>query len=302
MKVRPSSAGMRLDLFLKEHMPNCSRKQAKRLLDGGLVRVNGRKTVIASWELQSGDKIEVAEDSDTGVDVAKYFLKVVFEDNFLLIVEKDAGIACETSPLDLKPSLVQIVNAYLKKQNPGIVKPYLGLIHRLDKETSGLMVYSKKPVANRISKQFKDHTIQRRYHAVVHGQVDRENGAISTYLDKVDQPGGAKMMVVKRTPDAKKAETLFRVIERYSQASLLELIPKTGRTHQLRVHLAHLGHPIVGDKLYGNKNRVAGLNMKRQALHASVLGFVHPASGKKHKFESDLPKDLRQLVDRLRTG
>jgi 23S rRNA pseudouridine1911/1915/1917 synthase len=299
MKVDAKTAGLRLDIFLKERLPDCSRKEAKRLLDAGRVRVNGRKTVIASWELKVGDQVSIADDSESNIDVSKYFLRVVHEDEFLLVVEKDAGIACETSPLSLKPSLVQIVNAYLLRNAPNETKPYVGLIHRLDTETSGLMVYTKKKVANRISAQFKTHQIQRRYQAIVCGRLERENGVIKTFIEKCDQPGGLKVRVAQRGT-GKKAETLYSVLERYSDATLLDIIPKTGRTHQIRIHMAHIGYPVWADKLYGSDEKRYLKYVKRLALHASILGFKHPVSGTTMKFTSELPKDMRRLIDRLR--
>lgn len=299
MKVRPEEVGARLDIYLKENLRDCSRKQAKRLLDAGRVRVNGRKTVIASWELKAGDEVAVAEDPDIDIDVSKYFLKVVYEDEWLLVVEKDAGIPCEASAQTLKPSLVQIINAYLRQRAPADTQPYLGLIHRLDTETSGLMVYTKKKVANKLSRQFKDHRIERRYQAVLNGRLEKESGAVVIDLAKEDLPGGGKVRIVDKGK-GKPAKTEYRVLERYADATLVELIPRTGRTHQLRVHMAHLGHPILGDKLYGASSEDVSPGIGRQALHSSILGFEHPITRKKLKFTSELPRDMRRLVDGLR--
>lgn len=299
MKVSRKEDGIRLDIFLKGSLPDFSRKRAKRLLDEGRIRVNDRKIVIASWRLQAGDEVKIADDSRCEMDTSKYYLKVVYEDEFLLVVEKDAGIACEASPLALKPSLVQIVNNYLLRNAPNGTKPYLGLIHRLDTETSGLVVYTKKKMANQISKQFKTHRIERRYQAIVAGRMDRENGSIVAALQKIDQPGGAKMAIAPRGR-GQKAETHFQVLERYKEATLLEIIPRTGRTHQIRIHMAHIGHPVWADKLYGFREKKYFRYIKRQALHASLLGFKHPISGKKLNFKSELPKDMRRLLDRLR--
>lgn len=295
-KVGPQEAGLRLDLFLKAHGPAASRKQAKKLLDAGLVRVNRRKTIIASWELEAGDEVAVVSESSADTDIERYFLKVVYEDDQLIVVDKDAGIPCEESPQSLKPSLIQIINAYLRKNAPPDSRPYLGLIHRLDQETSGLMVYTKKKAANRISRQFKEHSIERRYQALVTGRIEKEQGLIKTGLAKEVKKGGAKVRVVPALR-GKVAQTHYHVLERYGDATLVEVIPRTGRTHQIRVHLAHIGHPLIGDKLYGSGGRI---RFKRHALHASILGFKHPISGKKLKFEAPLPKDMRKLVDKLR--
>lgn len=297
MKVAKKDQGERLDLFLRDRFPDCSRKQAKRWLDQGRVRINGRKTVIASWELKAGDEVEVVEGSEPEWDLSKFFLKVVYEDEDLLVVEKDAGISCETSPIALKPSLVQIINAYLLKQAPPNTRPYLGLIHRLDTDTSGLMVYTKKKRANTISRQFKEHTILRAYQAIVMGQVEKEQGMVRSFLEKSQEKGGAKVVALSHG-SGQPAETEYRILERYNNASLIEARPKTGRTHQIRVHLAFIGHPLLGDKLYGEKK--VRFKPSRHALHASRLGFKHPVTRKLLDFKSELPRDLRRLIDRLR--
>jgi 23S rRNA pseudouridine1911/1915/1917 synthase len=299
IKVGADASGMRLDIFLKERLPDCSRKTAKRLLDAGLVRVNSRKIIIASWGLKAGDEVSIADAPGLDIDVSKSFLKVIYEDDYLLVIDKDAGISCETSPLSLKPSLVQIINSYLLTNSPEESRPYVGLIHRLDTETSGLMVYTKKKAANKISEQFKSHSVQRHYQTVVSGRVERENGVIKTFIEKFDDVGGTKVRATLRGR-GRKAETLYRVIERYSDATFLDIIPKTGRTHQIRVHMAHIGHPVWADKLYGSEEKKYSQYIRRQALHASVLGFKHPISGKKIKFTSELPRDMRRLIDRLR--
>ena len=297
--VPRQAAGCRLDLFLKDQLPDCSRKAVKRLLDAGRVRVNGRKAIIASWELKAGDEVKVAADAEVDVDVSKFFLKVVYEDEAVIVVDKDAGITCEASPLALKPSLVQIINNYLRENNPEEYQPYLGLIHRLDAETSGLMVYSKQKAANKLSRQFKNHQIERRYQTVVAGAVERENGVIKTFIEKSDQRGGGKVRVNTKGT-GKPAVTEYRVLERYSEATLLDIIPRTGRTHQIRVHLAHIGHPVWADKRYGLQTPKFQRYIKRQALHAYMLAFKHPLTGKAMKFTSELPKDMRKLLDKLR--
>lgn len=298
MKVAPQYAGMKLDLFLRESDPALSRKQAKRLLDAGRVRVNGRKVIIASWELQQGDVVEIVDTDEPSVEAGEFYLNVVFEDEALIVVDKPAGIACEASPLALKPSLVQIINAYLKRSGPPSARPYLGLMHRLDKETSGLIVYTKKKEANKLSDQFKRHVVHRVYRAVVAGRIEAGEGVIRERLIKEDMPGGVKMRVARKG-EGVRAETHYRVLERYANATQVELTPRTGRTHQLRVHLASLGHPILGDRVYGSR-QLEPIKVKRQALHAALLGFRHPMSGEKLSFTSDLPRELRRLVDQLR--
>src|SRR3989338_1967124 len=263
----------RLDRVLQE-LTNLSRKKVKALLDEGRILLNGRKVVIASWMTNTGDRIEIRPEETTAVetlpDAAKYFLKVVSEDASLLIVEKDSGIPCEPSAISTRPSIVSIVNAYLKRKLPHLSHHYVGLVHRLDQETSGLMVYTKTKEANKITDQFKRHTIQRKYLAVVQGRIKGENGTIEGYLKKSDLLKGGKKVSLGTAASGRLAVTNFRVMERYGDATLIEVHLNTGRTHQIRVQMASIGHPVVGDKIYGEGGRFL---FPRQALHASYLGF-----------------------------
>ncbi|HEX5035746.1 MAG TPA: RluA family pseudouridine synthase [bacterium] len=277
-----------------------SRKKVKTLLDAGRIFINGRKVIIASWMTKSGDKIEIAsEDAEASTPVAmKYFLKVVHEDSDILVIEKDAGIGCEPSTIATRPSIVSIINGYLKRKYPHLKHHYLGLVHRLDRDTSGLMVYTKTKDANKITDQFKRHTIKRKYLAVVAGRVPKEQGRIEGFLKKSDLLKGGQKVAVGTAASGQKAVTDYRVIERYGHATLVEILLNTGRTHQIRVHMASIGHPILGDRIYGHKKDT--IPFARQALHAGYLMFHHPVTGQKMEFVADLPKDMRRLVDRLR--
>lgn len=299
-KVFSALDGERLDRVLQT-LTGLSRKKAKGLLDQGRIRVNGRKVVIASWMMHTGDRIEVitAEGPAATPEAEKYFLKVVYEDADLLVIEKDAGIGCELSAIATKPSIVSIINAYLKRKNPHLKHHYLGLVHRLDRETSGLMVYTKTKEANKITDQFKRHVIRRRYRAVVEGRLEDDHARIESFLKKSDLLKGGRKVTMATPHAGQKAVTDFRVLERYDNATLVEVSLNTGRTHQIRVQMASIGHPVVGDRIYGEGE---GIHFPRQALHAAYLKFHHPVSGQKMEFSSELPKDMRKLVDRLRVG
>jgi 23S rRNA pseudouridine1911/1915/1917 synthase len=293
-------SGQRLDRVLPILL-GLSRKKVKMLLDGGRIFVNGRKVVIASWKLKSGDKVEVAgeETAAPAPEAKKYFLKVVYEDPDLLVVEKDAGTGCEPSTVATRPSIVSIINAYLHRKYPHLKHHYLGLVHRLDRDTSGLMVYTKTKDANKITDQFKRHTIKRKYLAVVAGRVERDQGRVEGFLKKSDLLKGGKKVALGTQASGQKAVTDYRVLERYGHATLVEILLNTGRTHQIRVQMASIGHPVLGDRIYGHQKDTIPFN--RQALHAGYLRFHHPITGNKMEFVSDLPKDMRKLVDRLRT-
>ncbi len=288
----------RLDLFLKE-ATHLSRKEAKRLLDAGKVFVNHRKVIIASWNLEPGDQVSLQgeKDSTPFIELAKnYFLKVTFEDDTLLVVEKDSGIPCEATPMALKPDLPEIVYQYIKRAHPEITHPTVIKLHRLDQASSGLMVYGKNNKAFPLLEDFKRHRIHRCYLALVEGRLKEEQGQIKVPLLKFAKQRGEKMKAGKISEGAKEAITHFRILQRYPQHTLLEVQLQTGRTHQVRAHLAYLGHPIVGDPIYG-KNAKNNKSLGAIALHASELGFIHPTTHKKLKFKSKPPKHFRSLLN-----
>ncbi len=295
-KINSQWAGERLDKVLPT-LTGLSRKKIKGLLDAGLVKVNGKKVIIASWMMDEGDRIELQVDGEAPQTAAdEYYLKVVHEDKDLIVVDKDPGVACEKSPIAMRPTLVAIINAYFKRKYPHLKHHYLGLVHRLDQETSGLMVYTKTKEANKITDQFKRHTIHRRYTAVVSGRVEKDEGKIEGFLKKSSLLSHGRKVASSTEASGSRAITLYRVLERYHQATLVELQLNTGRTHQIRVHMAELGHPVLGDKIYGSGD----FKFARQALHASYLMFHHPVTNQKMEFRAELPRDLRKLVDRLR--
>lgn len=298
-KVSTGLAGRRLDRVL-QIFAGLSRKKAKGLLDQGRVFVNGRKVVIASWEMKKGDRLEIErEGGQTETDAQEYYLKVAHEDADLLVIEKDPGVACEKSLIATKPTIIAIINAYFKRKYPHLKHHYLGLVHRLDTETSGLMVYTKTKEANPpLTDQFKRHTIKRKYTAVVQGRIEADDGKIEGYLKKSGLLAGGKKVQLSTRESGRLAVTRFRVLERYHDATLVEIELNTGRTHQIRVQMASIGHPVIGDKIYGGERRT--IPFPRQALHASFLGFHHPVTGQKMEFRSDLPRDMRRLVNRLR--
>ncbi len=293
---RVSQSAIRLDLFLKE-VAKTSRKQVKRWLDEGRVSVNGRKVIIASWELKKSEEVRVEGGVEAGLqsEAAKnYFLKVIYEDETVLVVEKDAGILSEATPASLKPALPEIVYQYLKRAHPQITHPYLLKLHRLDRETSGLMVYGKSKAAESLLKDFKEHRIQRRYLALVEGKVMKEQGKIEIPLVKNSHAKGKKMTPGSVEAGAKEARTEYYLLQRYPHHSLLRVELKTGRTHQVRAHLAAIGHPIVGDSVYG-KNTTPSSAI---ALHAAELGFFHPTLHKKMIFKSKPPKKFVEWTEK----
>ncbi|MBI2336433.1 MAG: RluA family pseudouridine synthase [Deltaproteobacteria bacterium] len=297
LTVTPKDDSKRIDLFLKEKLA-ISRKQAKSLLDAGRVFLKKKKILMAGWQVQTDNVFEIFAPNETIEKKSpsrKRFLKIYYEDADLLVVEKPAGVACERTAQTTSSTLVDDINDYLKRQS-GSPHNYLGLMHRLDKGTSGLMVYTKSKRANALSQQFKNHSIERQYLALVHGRMGKAEGRIQVPILKDPTNPRRQITASKNQPGLPSAITDYQVVERYPNATLIEATLQTGRTHQVRVHLASLGHPIIGDRVYGQDD---GLN--RHALHANFLAFHHPVSKKPMKFNSPLPPDLKALIDQLRS-
>ncbi len=294
-QVNTDQVNTRLDHFLVEQLA-CSRKKAKQLIDEGRIFIGDRKIIIASWKLQAGDSVKILEENEkANMPRRERYLKIYYEDPYLLVVEKPPGVACAPSAQTLSSTLVDDINDYLKRVHPEKPHPYVGLMHRLDRETSGVMVYTLSHRANKLSQQFKNHTIKRSYLAMVEGSVQNFQGQVKTQLAQDKSRKKMQVLTGGKNAKGKQAFTEFFVKERYQKVTLLELKLKTGRTHQIRAHFSNMGHPVVGDKLYKSH-----IKASRHLLHASYLEFKHPLSGKKLTFRSKAPKDFQQLLERFR--
>jgi 23S rRNA pseudouridine1911/1915/1917 synthase len=295
-QVTEKEQDLRLDQFLSDKL-GISRKKVKQLIDAGRVFMGPRKIIIASWQLQKGDRIEIKASGMGSLPRRDRYLKIYYEDPDLLVIEKPPGVACERTAQTLTSTVVDDVNDYLRRSHPEIKYPYVGLMHRLDRETSGLMVYTLSKRANVLAEQFKRHSIGRSYLVLVEGNLKKDEGRIDLGLVKDLEARGRKMKALtsKGIPKASRAVTHFRVVERYGKATLVEARLETGKTHQVRAHFASLGHPVVGDRLYGSK-----LHAPRQVLHAAYLEFQHPLTHKKLKFHSTPPHDFQRILEGLR--
>jgi len=310
--IRAKESGERLDRYLVERLSKFSRNDIKSMIDDGRVKVNGRRVVIAKWELLENDKVDVRLSGFTrkkresgpasretkqerpAQPRKKTFIKVVHEDRDIIVVDKPAGVSIQSGSRG-GSTYVDDLRAYLQRKHKSR-GAHVKAVHRLDKDTTGLMVFAKSKVGEKLIGQFKEHTVSRLYLTIVDGAVKDERGKITYPITKGDF-GHGRRAGIGRKGEGAKAVTLYLVKERYSNASFLQLELHTGRTHQARVHLAALGHPIAGDRTYGKKG---GIRFNRQALHSSKLIFKHPASGKKMNFRSNLPDDMAALVDQLR--
>lgn len=224
----------------------------------------------------------------------RQFVKVLYEDKDILVVDKPAGVLSEPKEDSPAPDLVRMIKNYLKRKYRGSKDSYVKILHRLDRDTSGAIAVALSKIGEKLEDDFRNHRINRQYVAVAEGAIPEERGKIDLPLEKGEFKFGKKVRAVEE--GGKKALTLFEVIERYPDATLLRVTVQTGRTHQIRIHFAEIGHPIVGDKIYG----AGRVPFKRQALHAQVLGFHHPRTAKKIRVESPTPADIENLIDHLR--
>ena len=223
------------------------------------------------------------------------YLDILFEDRDLIVVNKPAGVLAEPKAGSPHETLQSMLRGYLQRKYKESRGSFVRLLHRLDTETSGVMVAAKSKVGEQLEYAFREHTLDRCYDAIVCGRVEKDSGVIDLPLEKGDFGEGRKVQV---SESGKRAITEYRVLERYAKATWLEVRVRTGRTHQIRVHLAHIHHPVVGDKRYGGGE----IHFARQALHARVLGFKHPRTKAKVRFEAKPPEDLQRLIDLLRGG
>ncbi len=291
--VKDKHAGKRLDRFLVEAFGGrFSRTFLRKLIDSKNVRVNGDGE-NAHYRVLAGENVDVSipEPKALKIQAENIPLEIVYEDTDILVVNKPAGMATHPAPGRFTGTLVNALIARCGDLSGigGVLRP--GIVHRLDKETSGLLVVAKNDRAHiNISNQFKNRKTRRRYIALAKGYVQLDNGRIEAPIAR-KKKDVTKMGISFAGEKRKNAITNYRVLERMDGFTVLELFLGTGRTHQIRVHLAHIGHPVIGDKLYGSPK---GLN--RQALHAKTLGFFHPATKKFMEFDSELPEDMAGLI------
>jgi 23S rRNA pseudouridine1911/1915/1917 synthase len=306
----PGRSAERPDRFLADCLPELTRSQVKKLIDDGRVLLRG--LAKAGEKLKGGGSGHHAAGGGPRRGPARGdSLGILYEDRHLVVIDKPAGMVVHPAPGHQGGTLVNALLHHCRDLSGigGELRP--GIVHRLDKDTSGVMVAAKDDAAlNALARQFKAHSINRRYLALVHGLVPTDRGT-------VDKPIGRHTTERKKmsgkTRSGRRAVTHWRVLRRFDQErlTLVELTLETGRTHQIRVHFSEMNHPVVGDPVYGSSGRVQALtdpelrkrllSLHRQALHARVLGFIHPATGTYMEFESPVPADLREILDYLET-
>lgn len=294
VKVDRSGVNKRLDIFLAGiRAGGLSRSHIKKLIERGCVCVNEAPTK-PHHKLQSGDVVIIdlsREKRDDPLIAEDIPLDIIFEDEQLLVVNKPAGMACHPAVGIRSGTLVNALLHHCKRlSDVGTREARPGIVHRLDKDTSGVMVVAKdNNTHRRLAEQFKNRTIKKRYIAFVSGLLEMDEGVLDCPIGR--HPSHRQKLTV-RFSESRDATTVYKALRRFSGHTMVELIPKTGRMHQLRIHMAYLGHPILGDAVYGRKSRL----ISRQALHAAQLGFVHPVSNQYREFEAEMPEDMKRLL------
>ena len=306
--VDKSHAKSRLDIFLTEQDIALSRSQIKKLIDDNCVLVNGF-SAKAGLKLNTGDKVELFKPPPRPIhpEPENIALEIVFEDDFIVVINKPDGLVVHPAAGNYRGTLVNALIFHFQNLSKvgGEIRP--GIIHRLDKDTSGLMVVAKDNLSHKhLADQFKEHSIKKEYLALVHGAFKTDQGTIISKIGR--HPVNRKKMSA-RPRVGRESVTHWKLVKGFDQFSLLEIFPETGRTHQIRVHMADQHHPVLGDSLYGSKKLLSSLNepallgklkqVRRQMLHAGVLEFQHPRTQKYLKFNAPLPKDMEEVVGLL---
>jgi len=287
--------GIRIDKYI--NIDGITRAMVQKLIENGSITVNGKPTKN-NYKLKAGDRIEIVseEPKDANIEAEDIALDIVYEDESLLVVNKPQVIVVHAAPVNYSGTLVNALMHHCKGNLSGIngvLRP--GIVHRIDKDTSGLLLVAKTNEAHlSLSEQIQKKTVKREYICVCEGIVKPKRGIVDAPIGR-DPSNRLKMAV---TPiNSKHAVTHFEVIENFQNASLVKCVLETGRTHQIRVHMQYIGHPVMGDPMYSKSNP---MNLKGQALHARVIGFDHPASGKYMEFAVEPPKYFESLLEKLR--
>jgi len=308
---------LRIDKFMMNRIEGATRNKLQQAINAGLVLVNG-KEVRPNYKVKASDEIILYSDmspEETEVVPENIPLKIVYEDKDLMIIDKAAGMVVHPGSGNYSGTLLNGIAYYLQQQ--GVTEetlPRFGLVHRIDKNTSGLLVIAKTDKAmSQLAKQFYDHTIQRQYLALVWGDLEKDSGTIIAHVGRHQR----FRKIFEAYPDGehgKEAITHYKVIERLGYVTLVECVLETGRTHQIRVHMKYIGHPLFNDDFYGGDKIVKGTVYSkykqfvencfaicpRHALHAQTLGFIHPSTGKEMFFEAELPNDMKELIEKWR--
>lgn len=288
---------MRLDKYLAEQFPEQTRSYLQKLIKEGGVLVNGR-SVKTGYQLSCGDEVcvNIPEPKELDVEPQKMELDIVYEDEDVILINKPKGMVVHPAPGHTKDTLVNGLLYHCQGNLSGIngvARP--GIVHRIDRDTTGILIVCKNDMAhNSIAAQLKEHSITRRYRALVHGNIKEDKGTVEGPIGR--HPVDRKKMAINER-NGKPAVTHYQVLKRFGNYTYIECVLETGRTHQIRVHMASIGHPLVGDEVYGPAK--CPFKLEGQCLHAMVLGFVHPRTGEYMEFSAELPGYFQELLGKL---
>ncbi len=305
INITEETKGTRLDLVLSAGLEDYSRSFIQKLFEKGGISVNGVICTSKKYKCSAGDRVEITipEPEKLEAEAEDIPINVVYEDEELIVVDKPAGMVVHPAPGNYSGTLVNALLYHCGDQLSsinGVIRP--GIVHRIDKDTSGLLMAAKNDRAHLgLARQLEEHSINRRYRAIVYNNIKEDEGTVDEPIGR-DPRNRLRNAVIKDGmpgfESARNAVTHYKVLERFGKFTLVEAKLETGRTHQIRVHMAYIKHPLLGDELYGPAKNKEGA--KRQMLHAGVLGFVHPVKGEYMEFESPLPEDFQKVLSKLR--
>jgi 23S rRNA pseudouridine1911/1915/1917 synthase len=305
-KIDPELSGERIDKFLSKNLEDVSRSRIQKLITEGKVLVNGA-CVSKNHRLVCGQEISIEDlssiNTSSNITAEEIDLKIIYEDKSILVISKDAGMLTHPAPGNENHTLVNALMYHCKNLSKLSGEERAGIVHRLDKDTSGLLITAKdENVHHRLSEMFAERKVKKTYIALAEGRFKEDTGEIKLPIGR-SRINRKKMSVA--IDNGRDAVTAFEVAEEFRQATLLNIYPRTGRTHQIRVHLNYIGHPIIADQVYGSRfsAKIAKkIGLERQFLHASKLEFIHPVTEKLMEFEDPIPQDLSESLEKLREG
>lgn len=304
IRILPEFAGKRADIVLSHFLPGLTRSQIKKLIEEKHVLVEG-DSIKPSRKLDIGEVVYVTIPAPESIDAEPEDIPIdiIFEDDFIVVVNKPADMTVHPGAGVKRGTLVNAL-LYRCKDLSGIggkIRP--GIVHRLDKNTSGIMVVAKNDLShNSLVTQFKERTVYKKYMAIVEGVLKKDSGS---FASRIGRHPKSRIKMSSKTPSGREALTLWKVIKRYKNATLIEAEPKTGRTHQIRVHFSEHGHPVLADRVYGYKKQRSGAiaaaakKIGRQALHAFKIGFTHPSTKEYMEFTAPIPEAMKGALNIL---
>ena len=296
--IETDDVNKRVDVFLNEEMEDVSRSALQKNIEKGNITVNGEK-ISKNYKLRLGDIVEAELPPPENIDIVPEDipLDIMYEDDDLIVINKPQNMVVHPAPGHYTGTLVNALMFHCGDNLSGIngvLRP--GIVHRIDKDTSGVLVIAKSDLAHKgLSEQLAEHSMKRVYNAIVYNSFSEESGTVGRNIDR-SKNDRKKMAVVMQ--GGRNAVTHYKVIEKLGKYTWVELQLETGRTHQIRVHMSYIGHPLLGDPVYGPKK--CPFNLNGQVLHAKVLGFIHPRTGEYMEFNSELPDYFSSLIERLK--